>query len=327
MVVGLSLLLILWLGLRPASFVFGDTGNYARSYSLLSSSALSGKDAEWVFYGLMNYCKKAGLSVNVFFLIVETCYISGLATACVKAFKRSAVLIPFVVTLASFSFFSYAVNGLRQGMACALMLAVLASLKEPRNWVLAIVLSFLAVNIHTSTLLIVAAAVAAYFYSNTKVYLSVWIVCLVIGAVASGTTEAVFSNVGLLDAGKDLSYYDNDSADLSQFSTIGFRYDFMLYGIVPILVGAYAVLKQGFEDPWYKLLLNVYLITNSFWALVNQSWLSNRVAYLSWCTYGLVLTYPFVMASYVEDRKKKIAYVLLGNAAFSYVMWIIGKYM
>lgn len=327
MVVGLSLLLILWLGLRPASFVFGDTVNYARSYSLLSPSALITEGSEWVFYSLMGYCKEAGLSVNVFFLIIETCYISGLVIACEKAFKRSAVLIPFVVTLASFSFFSYAVNGLRQGMACALMLAVLASLKEPRNWVLAIVLSFLAFHIHTSTLLIVAAAVGAYFYSNTKVYLSVWIVCLVIGAVASGTTEAVFSNVGLLDTGKNLSYYDNDSADLSQFSVSGFRYDFMLYGIVPILVGAYAVLKQGFADPWYKLLLNVYLITNSFWALVNQSWLSNRVAYLSWCSYGLVLTYPFVMAPYVEDRKKKIAYVLLGNAAFSYVMWLIGKYM
>lgn len=322
----LSLLLIFWLGLRPASYVFGDTGNYARTFRLFSPEVISDKK-EWAFYRLMAYAKSSGLSVNIFFLWVEIVYIGGVAWACLRGFGKERALLPFIVSMASFSFYTYAVNGLRQGMACSMMLAVLALFKGKPQWLLIVPIAFLAVHVHSSTYLLAGAALLAYCYRDTRIYLIAWGVCLLLGMVASGMTESIFSNVGLLDTGKDNSYYNNDSVDLSQFSRTGFRFDFMLYGSVPILVGAYYVLKEKFNDPWYTFILNVYLIANSFWALVNQSWLSNRVAYLSWCSYGLVLTYPFVMAPYVEDRKKKITYVLLGNAAFSYVMWIIGKYM
>lgn len=323
-VLALSLFLILWLGLRPVSYVFGDTGNYAKSFLFFESRQMS-DEKEWVFYGLMGYVKSLGLPVNVFFLIVEFFYIGGISYACIRGFGRSHALLPLVLTLASFSCFSYAVNGLRQGMACSLMLAALACRQEPKSWWPVAVLSFFAIHVHTSTMLLVGAIVLATFYKNTKTYFIAWIVCLLIGAVASGMTETIFSNVGLLGSADDVSYYDNNTADLSQFSKTGFRYDFMLYGSVPILVGVYFVLKEGFDDEWYKLLLNVYLISNCFWALVNQSWLSNRVAYLSWCSYGLVIAYPLIMSDYIPDRRKKLTYALLGNIAFTYFMWLIGK--
>lgn len=320
----LSLILILWLGLRPASYVFGDTGNYAKSFRLFSPEKLA-ENKEWVFYGLMGHVKSLGLSVNSFFLLIEAVYIGCAAFACARGFGREDGLLAFVVTMASYSFLSYAVNGLRQGMACSMMLAAMALFKEKPRWVLIGLIAFLAVHTHSSTYLLAGAMILAYVYRNTKVYLIVWCLCLLVGMVASGMTETIFSNVGLLDTGKDVSYYDNSTTDMSQFSHTGFRYDFMLYGCVPIVVGCYFVLKEKFIDSWYAFILNIYLIANSFWALVNRSWLSNRIAYLSWCAYGLVLIYPLVKADYVAYRKLKIAYVLIGNVAFSYLMWLLGK--
>lgn len=318
----ISVLLVLWIGLRPISFVFGDTGNYARGFEFLNSRDVS-ESGERIFYGLMWMFKSAGLNVNCFFLLVETIYIGCIAAACVKGY-RSKQMYPFVLTLASLSFFSYAVNGIRQGMACSLMLLAYVELKEKKR-IIPIICSIIAVGTHTSTLLLVGAGILAMTYKKTNAYLTIWMICILIGATMSGTTEAIFQHVGLI-SDKDIDYYDNANANMELFSHTGFRYDFMLYSIVPIVIGWYFVVKKKYEDEWYKLIFNIYIIANSFWALVNQSWLSNRVAYLSWCLYAFVMSYPFLMKEYVAHRHTKIALMLIGNVTFTYIMWLMDKY-
>ena len=234
-------------------------------------------------------------------------------------------MVAYVAILASFSFYSYAVNGLRQGMACAIMLVVLALVKD-KKWILSGILGYFAVGTHNSVLLLIAAIVLAFFYKNTKVYFSVWLVCIVLSAFSSGMMEAIFQSIGFLDTGRSAEYLDNANADMSQFSSVGFRYDFLLYSAIPIFLGVYEVYK-GYKDDDYKLILNTYIITNSFWVLVNRSWLSNRIAYLSWFMYAIVLIYPYLKQNNVPYRQRKLFFVLLGNAAFSYVMWLFGKYM
>lgn len=321
----ISISLVLWLGLRPINVAFQDTCNYAIMYSYLSINepGYEGK-GDWLFMSIMYWFKKNGLGVNLFFLFVEAVYMYCSAYVCTRLFKFRP-MVAYVAILASFSFYSYAVNGLRQGMACAIMLVVLALVKD-KKWILSGILGYFAVGTHNSVLLLIAAIVLAFFYKNTKVYFSVWLVCIVLSAFSSGMMEAIFQSIGFLDTGRSAEYLDNANADMSQFSSVGFRYDFLLYSAIPIFLGVYEVYK-GYKDDDYKLILNTYIITNSFWVLVNRSWLSNRIAYLSWFMYAIVLIYPYLKQNNVPYRQRKLFFVLLGNAAFSYVMWLFGKYM
>lgn len=320
----ISAIFILWLGLREVNIYFGDTVNYAKEFMMMETTVLYDLDSDRAFYYIMSFFAKTGLGIHAWFLFVEFFYFAGTAIMVNKFFTNQPLLV-FAVVLASFSFYTYGVNGIRNGMACSLFCWMLVFVKE-KKWVWAVLFSLFAVNVHSSLFLVVAAFLLARYYKNTKVYIGCWIACIVLSIVAGGVFENIFQNQGLLNTGKDAAYMSNASADMDMFSNTGFRYDFLLYSCVPIIVGFYYVVKQRFNDEWYKLLLNTYIITNSVWVLVNKSWLSNRMAYLSWFMYGIVLMYPLLMNPCVKGRKTKVTLAVVGNAAFSYLMWIIDKY-
>jgi len=316
--------LILFLGLRPVSWMFGDTINYARYYNSSLSAEIE-RSGDWLFYLVMEAFRGAGLSVRAFFLFVEACYIGCTGIAVYRIFPRRP-LAAFAFVLAAFSFYSYGINGIRNGMACALFFLALAYLKD-RKWLLVVLISYAAFSIHKSLLLPVGALMLAWFYGNTKVYATAWIACVILSIVVGDFVEVIFQNVGFIDTGRDVDYLSNNGVDMDQFSQKGFRWDFLLYSMVPILAGMYFVIKKHYNDEFYKLMLNTYVISNSFWVLVNRSWLSNRVAFLSWFMYGLVVMYPLLQKEHVRGRKGKIVMALCGNAVFTYVMWLLDKYM
>ena len=70
---------------------------------------------------------------------------------------------------------------------------------------------------------------------------------------------------------------------------IGFRWDFLLYGSVPILEGIYFVFKRKYNNQFYCILLSTYILTNAFWVLINEVPFSDRFAYLSWFMMPLLL--------------------------------------
>ena len=320
----LALLLILWLGLRPVSWAFGDTGNYAQIYLSATNAAGAEPDGDLLFYGIMNSMIEGGFNVRIWFLVIEIFYIGCTAYSVYKLFPYRT-MTAFAVVLASFSFYAYGVNGIRQGMACALFLSAITLVKE-RRWILVALFCAMAASTHSSVLLPIGALVLSYFYKNTKVYAYIWVLCIVLALVGSDFFETLFASKGIMITGHDSSYLTNDNVDMSQFSNTGFRYDFLLYSSVPVIFGYYFVVKKRFDDNWYKILLNTYIICNSFWVLINESWLSNRIAYLSWSMYAFVLMYPLLTNPYVKKRRLKINYVVIGNAAFSTLMWILGKY-
>lgn len=324
MVLFWTLLLSLWLGLRPIDGVFVDTTAYAAYFhDAVYSSSVQNK-VDWLFFFIMFCFAKAGLGVHAWLLFIEAIYIGGTAYSVCKLFPRRT-MTAFAAVLVSFSFYTYGVNGIRNGMACSLFLVGMTLVIE-RKWTWAVLFLLWAFNMHTSVALDIGALIIALVYKNTKAYLLGWLFCIVLALVAGGYFETLFISQGIIDTGRDMSYYMNENRDMSVFSNTGFRYDFMLYGCVPILVGCYFVLKKHFSAPLYKTLLHTYIVCNSFWVLVNRNWLSNRIAYLSWVMYAFVLMYPLLMAPYVKRRKLWISCALVGSASFSYLMWLLGKY-
>lgn len=319
----IAMLLILWLGLRPIHGTFIDTTTYAKSfYASLSNSFVIKSDI--LFNYTMQWFARSGFSVHLWLLFVEAVYIGCTAWATCKLFPYKT-MTSFAFMLAAFSFFAYGTNGIRNGMACSVFLVSLTLMKDKR-WILAAIFAFAAMNIHKSLLLPIVALAFAYFYRNTKAYALGWVACIALSLVAGDTFIDFFTSQNLIDTGRDSDYLSGEYTDMDAFSHTGFRYDFLLYGCIPIIVGCYFVFKKNFDNTFYRLMLNVYIICNSFWILVNSSWLSNRIAYLSWFIYGFVLMYPLLESPYVHNRKRWVVYAVIGNAAFSYLMWILGKY-
>ena len=319
----LSMLLILFVGYRPIDAVFADMVGYAEFYE--SIPYLDANDDKGFFY-IAQFCNNLGFSARSWFCFLDLLYMGGAAFAVYKIFEHNCI-IAFAVVFASFSFFSYGVNGVRNGIACSTFLLALAALKY-RKFVLVGFLCFLAFHFHKSLLLTIVCLALVYFYNNTLSYFKIWILCIILSLVAGSYFESYFVAQDIIDTGKSSAdYFSNSTADMSGFSVQGFRYDFLLYSSVPIFIGCYFVIKQKYEDSFYKILLNLYIICNSVWVLINANWLSNRIAYLSWFMYGFVMMYPVLESPVVHNRARWVGYIVLGNAGFSYLMWIIGKYM
>ena len=155
----LCLGLSFWIGLRPISGgAFGDTVNYAMEYTSLDPRHISMDwSGEWIWQWLMNGCKAAGFSLSVFFTIVAAGYILSAFWA-VKLFLPKDPLLGTVFLLSSLMFFPFAVNGLRNGLACHLVLLGAAWLFNDK-WVPGALTLLVALGIHRSVLLPILAIV------------------------------------------------------------------------------------------------------------------------------------------------------------------------
>ena len=166
----LTIILILFLGLRPASYHFGDTVNYAHTFSNLQYGIIEiDFDAsDWLFYWLMDRCSRI-MSVNTFFLIIEIGYIGCTLWAC-RRLMRNNVWVALLMNLAAFSYYSYGINGIRNGLACSIMLVAFSYILGNKNEkIFAAILCFCAYNIHHAMALpILMMAVSAFILPKFK---------------------------------------------------------------------------------------------------------------------------------------------------------------
>ena len=316
------LLFVVLVGLRPISgYYFGDTANYAQSYNLFVNGILqyNPDSKEWFFNWLMYQCSQV-MDVHGFFLLVEILYVSPVLWACKKLVPNHALLI-FLVCMGAFSFFTYGTNGIRNGMACSLIIAALACVHgNLMQKVIGGGLAFLAFNIHRSTALPIVCILATFFVKDTRLILGWWIAAIFISLMVGGPIEAFFTGLGFDD--RLSSYATDDSAD-AMFSSTGFRWDFLLYSAMPILLGYYVVIKRKIWDKNYLFLLHTYILCNSFWVMMIRASYSNRFAYLSWFLYALVLIYPCLKLPIWKDQGKKTALIMGGHLGFTLFMYLI----
>lgn len=316
------LLLIPYMGLRPISGTyFGDTANYARSFWDLQSSMILDfkfeKDKEWLFeYLNMLFARYS--DIHTFFLFCATIYI-GVLWFALKRIFGNYVYIPFLVAISMFTFWSYGVNGVRNGMASSLI--ILALSYRNKIWIAGL-LAFLALGIHKSMQLTIVAAILAYFIRNTKYYLWGWYGCILLSLVAGGFFENLFISIGLGDDDRFAAYLTSDEYDDS-FSSTGFRFDFLLYSAIPVIVGYYFIFKRKWEDEFYRWIYSIYLTTNGFWILVIRASFSNRFAQISWFIMPLVLIYPFYKQLFWKDQSKKIGIAIVLFYLFTFYLNIL----
>lgn len=323
----LAFLVIYFLGLRPIYSDFVDMRSYAHMYNNLADNyiyALPSLSAEWLWNNVMVFFRHNGFTVYEFFLFIEFVYVIGMLISAILL-TRNNLWMCMLFMYTSFSFTSFAENGIRNGMSCSVLLIGICLLTDNRTsrklW--AFIFMFLAMGIHRSSILPIAAALAStYAIKDTKNALRFWLLSIAISLVAGPLMEQFFASLGFDDRMTTYTQVD-ESAKEATFSKTGFRWDFFLYSVFPVIMIWYITKYRRFNDKTFNILAITYLLANSFWLMVIRAAYSNRFAYLSWFIYPLVIAYPLLRMNIWKDQDRRTALILFAYSGFMFFMFFI----
>ena len=319
-----SFIIFLFFGFRPFdSPFFGDTFNYAQSFVQIQQNPevayydLIHNENKDVLFTLLMIFFTSFSDVSLFFIVISFFYVMLTLWSCKRLFPNNPYGI-LLVFLTSFSFLSYGVNGIRNGLALSFILLALSFInKNNKSNIIAIMLCLGAFGFHNSAALpAIMLFISAFFIKNFNLSLLFWIFSIFISLIFGNSVASVFEGLGFDDRlDKYITGIDEEEL-MESFSRSGFRWDFLLYSCIPIIIGYYVIIKCGIRNKTYELLLNTYTLSNAFWVMVITAAFSNRFAYLSWFMYPLVLSYPFFEMNIWNNQAKKVIILILGNALF-----------
>lgn len=303
----LAIVLVHLIGCYPIPFGAGaDRDMYAGRF--LRAAALEhfvkpGKDAgfAWLTFVLSRIC-----DLTWFFIVLACLYVANYVWACKRLSPQGCFWLMAAVVL-SMGFVSYGMNTLRAGLALSL---VLVGMTYESSKIKMAVLLFVATLIHFSTIIPILMIVLTYFYKNTNTYLKLWLLAVIVSFVAGDYFNHLF---------QDFSD-DARTGYLTQVNKnyrTGFRIDFIIYSVIPIIMGVHYKKRMLNPDPFYSHLLNAYIMTNVFWVLVIRANFSDRFAYLSWFMIPFVLVYPLLKDKpVVQYPARWLAAIFAGDVAF-----------
>lgn len=260
------------------------------------------------------------MGVSEFFFLIAFIYFVCTFVACAKFFGKDQY-VAFLVFLGSFSTFSYATNGIKAGIAAAIFLLGLSYF---RNRIVSILLVLISLGFHHSMIVPVTAYAMAVIYKKPKVYFSVWVICLLIAALHITFFQSLFASLASDNGDQSAVGYLQSSSNTEWGGKSGFRIDFIIYSAMPILIGYVALFKKKIQlSKCYTFLLNIYMITNSVWLLCMYAKFNNRIAYLSWLLFPILLIYPFIKEKWGYGKYSTLSKVVLANLGFTLFMQII----
>lgn len=317
----LAIAIILFLAFRPLTykFGFGDTQGYAFFFELKKTQSGIDLEAKDLGYEFITYLLR-GFDVWTLFMIMGTLYV-------VPQFLAAKQLTPkhygilFLIIVCSFSFWGYGVNGMRNG--AALSLVMLGMVK--RNVIWTPILFLCGLSFHGSAFLPISAYCLNFIYSKSGVYMKVWCVCVVLSLFVSNFLTEILPLEDLINDDR-VGYLSNefDSSNSDKFSATGYRWDFVLYSAIPILLGYRQISSGAVKDRIYKYLYNTYCTCNAFWLFTIYVPYNNRFAYLSWFLYPLIVTYPFLCRkdNITESNVQSVRNVIGITYLFTFIMWL-----
>lgn len=315
----IAIILSFFIGFRPLSGrYFVDMANYSSDYYILRYGKLfdfSWNKENYLFDNLFDWLAANYFEITIFFLIIAIIYFIGYYIAIAKLFPNDS-LYSFIIFLGAFSTFSYATNGIKAGAAAALFLCAIAY--NDKKWI-AILCLFATLGIHHSMIVPIVAYIAALFCKKPKYYFCFWVFCLLMSAAHVTYFQELFS--GISNDESAVNYLTNDDTDWG--GKTGFRLDFILYSALPIVVGWYAIFRQKVKSIQYNFMLNIYLFTNAIWMLCMYVPFNNRIAYLSWCIYPIILVYPFFNCHQMQHQKSMMNGIVWIQLLFTLFMYFV----
>lgn len=313
----LMLFVILFVGFRPQSGIFVDMMNYVQVYHAF----VEGMPFHWnanaenfLFDNYFAFVGSLNLGTTFFFVTIALIYF-GCAYWGIRRLFPQDTAMAYLTFLGAFSTFSYATNGVKAGAAASLFVLALSYY---RNWKICIPLMVITLGFHHSMTMPIAAFVLAVLWKNPKQFFWGWLFCLFCAVAHVSFFQELFAVMTDESGAGYLNSAGNDWGGKS-----GFRIDFVLYSSMPVLVGYYAVYKHKIKSSMYAMLLKVYLTTNAIWMLCMYASFTNRIAYLSWSLYPIVLIYPLLNEECGKNKYRIASKIFIAHLAFTLFMEII----
>ena len=315
----------LLIGNRPISgALFGDTANYAYSYGTFGPEAvrIGFSEKEWLFNLLFALCAQY-VDISVFLTLVMFGYMF-FALGGLKRLFGNNTYGALLFYIGAFSFFTYATNGIRNGLGCAIVILAISfvATDKRKNYIAFVLLSLIAFYIHKSTALPILCCIGALFIKNPRPLVFIWFLSIILSIVARGPIESFFTGLGFDERLTGYVHGAEEYAEIGYKS--GFRPDFLLYSFMPIWLGMTVFSKVGTSNKAYCILLSTYILANSFWVMMMNAAYSNRFAYLSWFLYPIVIAYPCLKMNVWGKRQGYVAgTILMAHTAFTLFMHFI----
>lgn len=306
---------VLYIGFRPINGVFIDMTIYAYTFERFQNNDPIEFSEDYGFYYFMIFCTKI-MTKEFFFFVCALIYTIPLYLVSKKIFKQYW-FYSFLMFCISFSFWAYATNGIRNGLASSLFILALSYHKKKY---LCIGLMLLSCTFHQTMLLPTLAYIITLFYNSTGKYITTWIVAIPL-SLALGNFLVKYIEISGIGVEKVGLYFTEEIDE--GFSKTGFRWDFLLYSSMAVFSGWYFIYKKNFEDKFFHHLYNTFLIANTVWILIIQVNYSNRFAYLSWFMMGLVIIYPLLRQNFFKNQNTVIVAVVLFYFFFTYILNVI----
>lgn len=307
----------IWIGFRPDLDIFGDTKIYSGFYYTINYNE-GVFSSEPIFRNLMLFFNIFGFSVNVFYVFVSLLYTLFPLLYC-RSIGYVNLWLYFLFIVSSFSYLGYGINGIRNGLALSVLIFAFSFVSSTRIKTLLpfIFFSLMALGIHKTTMLpFLCSMVSLFLVKDIKISILIWIFSIPLSYILGNFFIYIFSSLGFDDR---LSGY---LLDFESLTAKGFRWDFILYSLAPIVLAYYVRFKRKVQDFRYLFLINTYILSNTFWILVIRASFSNRFAYLSWFLYPLVIAYPILKFRLWKKQNTKVALILLLYFVFTYLMWL-----
>lgn len=300
--------LVVALGFFPIEWGFGsDRANYAMQYIGLQSGMSLHDDQEYGFTFLSKLLSRFLNPVGYMAFICAMYLANYLITAIKLVRKKSYWLVVAVVI--SMGFTGYAINTIRAGLALSFL--VLALGMYPNKWKMLCCL-FIASSIHTSTLIPALMMVISYFFPSTRIFYYFWFISIPVSFVGGNYFMELFA--GMSDDSRTSYLTDTENTSYN----VGFRIDFIIYSLAPLVIGWIYIFKCRFRDRLYSLIYNSFILTNIFWILVIRANYSDRFAYLSWFLIPFVLVYPLLKQRLPIKENMWLGMILLAETVFKF---------
>lgn len=312
----LVLCLVLFIGLRPSSRIFVDMGAYIRLLRMYEGLPFyfNWETDNIIFDNLIMWWASVPLGHSMFFLLCSFVYFFC-AYVGIKRLFPTHTFPAYLVFLTAFSTFSYATNGIKAGMACSIFIMALGFLDKK---LLCLFLALVSMGFHHSMQLPVVALIITMFFKNPKWYYWGWLICFFMALFHITFFQNLFAGITDEHGAEYLLATENNTD-----AHIGFRPDFVLYSVAPVCVGYYYEMKRKQTSKIYSSLMHFYLCTNGIWMLCMYASFNNRIAYLSWFVYPIVLIYPFLYVDKSPKRYKSFSKAISYHLLFTLFMAFI----
>lgn len=313
---------ILFIGLRDPFGnwrYLGDTSHYTDIFFNYMDDPVYGIKSDYGFYLLMLFSKEY-LNIYIFYILCSVLYVGPIYLVCKKYFKEYA-LFAFILFVSSMSFWSFGINGVRNGLATSFFL--LGIYFYDKKWLM-YTLMLLSLTFHKSLILSFIAFIIAIQTTNTLLLIRIWLVLVIVSYVFGSQVETIMSDFLLnsrLVEDKRVDTYFSDELDGVVIER-GYRLDFIIYSGIAIFLAYYYKYKKGFKDAFYDRIVNTYIIANAIWIVLIYAAYTNRIAYLSWFIMPLVLVYPLLkQKDLVKNQNLFLGLLILGTLAFTLLIY------